>query len=177
MSQRIALVLQRISKSACSDPTTKPGVVLLYGTAAVASKMIGIVEVVKREVQKKGERWWQYCKLEGKLQEWKLKKESGGMRGNARGDGKKEERRTTMRKDQSAEENVITVSGESATPEMMDVDGDEDLDEAFETMVLPRRADAQGGKNKIRNVPMMTIYIAQVPVPGLKALYGEQTNA
>ena len=53
------------------------------------------------------------------------------------------------------------------------------MEEPFETMVNPKEAVDKGGElsgngsgTKVRATPVMTIYFARVPVPGLRELYG-----
>lgn len=45
------------------DPHSKPWVVILQSKAPVASKMITIVEISKREIAKSGGKWFQYNKI------------------------------------------------------------------------------------------------------------------
>ena len=59
--------------------------------------------------------------------------------------------------------------------------GDEEMEDAFESMANFNEADhgkqqsRNGSSRKIRATPVMTIYFARVPVPGLKELYGYAT--
>ncbi|KAF2759710.1 hypothetical protein EJ05DRAFT_474773 [Pseudovirgaria hyperparasitica] len=124
----------------------KPGVVALTAKAGTANKMISVVEIAKRELEKEKLKWFQYSAVGSRIEELKekLKKEEGkGQKGNGRAFG-----------------------GDTADTE--DVNMVEEIEEeAFETMVLPER-------KKVRAVPYLTVYMARVPVQLLKAEYGEQ---
>lgn len=172
MEQKIRNILERLSNFSFADPTIRPGVVVLHAKVEAASKMVGIAELVKREIEKSKGRWWQYSKLEGQILEKKTKpaqRTGGGM---------------TLREWEAqqieAKEAVNTKGGSNAEPEAKDVSSDESGEEeeaAFETMAPPpTRAEmgilAHEGRMKVRATPIMTIYLSRVPVPGLKALYG-----
>ncbi|OCL01325.1 hypothetical protein AOQ84DRAFT_393738 [Glonium stellatum] len=49
--------------------------------------------------------------------------------------------------------------------------GEDEEEEAFETM----RFESGEPRTKVRAVPVMTIYLSRVPIPELKAEFGEQT--
>ena len=59
----------------------------------------------------------------------------------------------------------------------MEVDGEEE-DEAnyFETMKT-RQERVLEGTDKVRAVPVLTVYLSRVPIEKLKVKFGEQTNA
>ncbi|KAI9048617.1 hypothetical protein LZ554_007449 [Drepanopeziza brunnea f. sp. 'monogermtubi'] len=126
-------------------------VVMMYAKAAVVAKMISVAEIVKREVGRGGGKWWQYCVV-GELLE--ARKSKGGE-SQGKGKGRKEERRD---------------KGE-------DGDGEDDgEEEGFETMKTPFER-ALVGKEKVRAMPNMCLYLSRVRIEGLRKAYGEQTNA
>ncbi|KAL9123942.1 MAG: hypothetical protein Q9217_006679 [Psora testacea] len=187
MSQKISLVLGRINHFRIADAKSEPAIVVLYARAAVASKMISIVEIVKKEVEKEGGRWWQYSKLEGRVEELKVKLgrgvkgvkevDDGEKNGDGIVDGNQRGNPKSLPPAEGSEAlEMVNVEGR-APGAGIDVDDAEELEEAFETMALPQRTHAWTEKPKVRNIPVMTIYITRVSVPVLKDLYGEQTNA
>jgi Alba len=122
-------------------PPAKPKVVMLHSKAPVASKMISIAEIVKREIVKNGGKWYQYNKL-GQIVE------------------KKRDRYGGTKKQKS--------SGEDGS---MAEDGDEyaghDSEEEFETMKTPFERAIEG-KPKVRAVPVMTLYLSLVRIDSLR---------
>ncbi|KAL9631777.1 MAG: hypothetical protein Q9164_005708, partial [Protoblastenia rupestris] len=182
MSQKISLVLERIGKSTSAALKLKPGAVVLYAKAAVVSKMISIVEIVKKEIEREGGKWWQYSKLEGRIEALKIKKPKQAKsvrsvdnaeeksRGNA--DGNQSAKTTLVPRSEGSEAGKVVLVKEFGAGEAFNVDDEEDGEEAFETMALPLQAKTEEERKKIRNIAVMTIYIARVPIPGLKELYG-----
>ena len=182
MSQKISLVLERIGKSTSADLKVRPGLVVLYAKAAVVSKMISIVEIVKKEIEREGGKWWQYSKLEGRIEELKIKKpkqaksvrsvDNAEEERRANADGDQSAKTTSVPRSEGSKAGEVVLVKDVGAGEALTVDDEEDGEEAFETMALPRRADTEGEREKIRNIAVMTIYIARVPIPGLKELYG-----
>ena len=175
MSQKIALVLSRI-RVADSATAAKPGVVVLHAKAAVASKMIGIVEIAKKEIEREGGKWWQYSKLEPKVEEMKPK-----LKHKPRQNKTTTEITGEIRNAEPVLEGIEAgkeVDGATQEPgEVVDPDNgevaDDNSEEGFETMISPpQRAALSMEKPKVRSVPVMTIFIGRVPLPALKGLFG-----
>lgn len=174
IESRVRKLLQHVSHFSFVDTKNKPGVVILHAKASVAGKMCSIVEIAKKAVIEEKGKWWQYSKLHGELMDLKPKpvKRSGGGKTLSEWSGEQAENRNG---------NAIGAGGEEDLPMDHLKDGhdseDDEMDEAFEHMA---KAGTQGleimppehGGNKVRNTPIMTIYFARVPVPGLKELYG-----
>lgn len=70
-------------------PPKKPAVVVLQSKAKVASKMVTIAEIVKREIAGKGGKWFQYNCVENILTE--KKKDGQKEKDERRGKGEEEE--------------------------------------------------------------------------------------
>lgn len=148
MSARIArsldVLLRRID---FADAKARPGVVMLYAKAAVAGKLVSVVEVVKREVEGRGSArvgdrggvWFQYSGL---------------------GEG------------------VAVVprrGGGDMGVEEMEVDEEEEgggVDEAVFEMMKTRKERLVEGTEKVRAVPVMTVYLSRVRIEKLKNAYG-----
>jgi hypothetical protein len=122
-------------------PPAKPKVVMLHSKAAVASKMITIAEIVKREIAKAGGKWYQYNKLSQVVEE---KVEKAGSA--------KKDKRTG--EDDSVAENGDEGAGQESEGE-------------FETMKTPFERAIEG-KQRIRAIPVMTVYLSRVRIDSLR---------
>ena len=173
ITQKVRSLRTHLEKFSFADVKARPGVVALYARAIMVSKMISIVEIVKREVEREGGRLYQYSRLESLLGELKRKHPKVEREGeNAPSDGK------TLRVWQAAQGDSIAVSLQPAIGdgEMEEQDKVEE-EEAFETMTEKGPRDPvyvpnSEERKKVRAIPMMTIYLSRVSVPDLKQLYG-----
>ena len=185
MEQKIRNVLERVGRFSFSDAKAKPGVVILHAQARNASKMVTIAELSKREIEKDEGKWWQYTKIEGQVMEMNAKprkpkpRTSGKTLANweAEQESSNTEKPHADTEMEGAAMEPITYK-QPDDPGPMDLDHEEeDEDETFETMVAPAinhraTASSDNGRRKVRAVSVMTIYLARVPVPGLRELYG-----
>jgi len=126
-------------------PPAKPGLVVLHAKAPVASKMITIAEITKREIGKSGGKWFQYNKIEQVVVEQKDRPE------------KTSDEATGVGKPLADADEEGADSGEEDT--------------AFETMKTPFER-ANEGRPKVRAVPIMTIYLARDRIDSLRKAYG-----
>ncbi|MCJ1384726.1 hypothetical protein MMC17_007844 [Xylographa soralifera] len=178
ITQKVRSLRSHLEKFSFADLKAKPGVVALYAKANMASKMISVVEIVKREVEREGGRLYQYSRLESLLEQLKEKKpktEKGGK--NPAVNGK------TLQEWQAAQDGSVEVPLQSATNDVeMEEQDKAEEEEAFETMTEKGPIDQAQMPNseerkKVRAIPTMTIYLSGVPVPDFKQLYGEQAVA
>lgn len=153
IQKKVTRILELLSAFSFVAPT-KPGVVMLYGKAPVASKMITIVEIAKREIAQNGGKWFQYNKVEQTLM---------------------------IREKIDASSKTLGLEGKGMNS--MDLDEAEDIktdDETtgsmFETMKTPFERAIED-RPKFRAIPVMTLYLSRVRVESLKKMHGEQTNA
>lgn len=177
ISDKVKKLLLRVENFSFADPKSKPGIVILHAKSEVASKMVSIVEIARQSIEHDKGKWWQYSKLDGEIAEMKTKFVK--RRGN-------EKTLLEWQKERTGRESrgVEEVGGETvcASQEVQHdqevVDGDEEMEDAFESLVGPKEADqgakepGNGNGRKKRATPVMTIYFARVSVPGLKELYG-----
>lgn len=177
ISEKVKNLLLQVEKFSFADPKSKPGIVVLHAKSEVASKMVSIVQIARQDIERNNGKWWQYSKLDEQVAELKTKAVK------RKDNGKTLEER---QKERAGGENQGwgEVGGETgrASKEAQHghgvVNGDEEMEDAFESMLNPKEVDqgAERSKNgsigKIRATPVMTIYFAKVPVPGLKELYG-----
>ena len=171
MQQKIGLVLERISRSALPDMTSKPGVVILYADAAIANKMISVVEIVKKEVERLDGSWYQYTKLESRMAKSKPKTKL-----QAKGRQASSHKAKQLERLQVEDEDVDTAANEATkapeSEEIMNIDSGSEHEDAFETMTTSQHGDHNVEHVTIRRIPVMIIYIARVPISGLKDVYG-----
>lgn len=177
ISEKVKKLLLRVENFNFADPKSKPGVVVLHAKSDVASKMVSIVQIARQDIEHNNGKWWQYSKLDEQVAELKTKAVKRKDNGKTLEEWQKE--RAEGETQGSGE-----VGGETgrASKEAQHgrgvVNGDEEMEDAFESMLNPKEADqgAEQSRNdnsgKIRATPVMTIYFARVPVPGLKELYG-----
>lgn len=141
----------------------KPAVVAVTARAPFANRMLSVVEIAKRELVGRKSRWFQYSAVVGRVEEMKSEgkgelrhtgsgKTAGGLGGS--GEGKENEAGLDV------EMGDETGGGED----------EEEEEDAFE----PIRFEAEE-RTKVRAVPVMTVYLSRVPIPELKAEFGEQT--
>ncbi|KAI9822738.1 MAG: hypothetical protein M1832_002971 [Thelocarpon impressellum] len=150
IANRVTLILSALSSFTFADPSVKPGLVIVNAKAPVASKAISVIEIAKREIASKGQKWYQYTTLNQLMQTLPEKKAV-----KAKGD--------------------LTI----AETDGLEADGDRTKDagegsdeEAFEHMDTDRTADAESGRKKVRAVPRINVYLSMVRVEPLKELYG-----
>ena len=164
LESKITTLLKHINHFDFADANLKPGIAILSAKAGVASKLCSIVEIAKNAIVQEKGTWWQYSKLQGQMTPLKTKpsKRTGG--------GK-----TLAEWEQEQAGSDIATQGEG--PKTLD-DEDVEMNDAFETMKPPNKTtfwppEQEDEANiKVRDTPVMTIYFARVPVPGLKEIYG-----
>lgn len=148
-SSKIELKVKRALEILAEYPAVPPAkskVIRLHAKAPVASKLITIVEIAKREIKKDGGKWFQYNKVEEIMEEQKPKSQDKGKS-----------------KDKQ--------SGETKTDEGEDKQGSEEDAEEFETMKTPFERSIEG-KPKVRAVPIMITYLSRVRIDTLKKEHG-----
>ena len=177
INEKVEKLLLRVEKFSFADPKSKPGIVVLHAKSEVASKMVSIVQIARQDIERHNGKWWQYSKLDGQVAELKTKAVKRKDNGRTLEEWQKE-------RTEGVNQGWGDVGGETgrASKEAQRghgvVNGDEEMEDAFESMSNPKEADhgaeqsRNGNGGKIRATPVMTIYFARVPVPGLKELYG-----
>jgi hypothetical protein len=143
---KVARTLDTVLKRFSFTGPAKPNIVMLYAKAPVASKMITIIEIVKREVESAGGKWYQYNRLDTEVNVYS-RKAAGAKTGNEVVDG-------------NMEVDVEKNGGESS-----------DEEPAFETMkTTVEKVTGEGSKSRV--MPVMCIYLSRVRIEKLKAAYG-----
>ena len=173
MEPKIRIILERIRQTDQPKSTQKPGVVILHAKADVASKMVGIVEIAKREIQNGGSTWYQYCRLEGQLLPLK-----NGAPAQRNGGGKtiaEWEHEQAKLADTTAQTEPADADGTKSDEDQAMEDENEGEDE--DGPVPPETTAAIANTttketNTIREIPVLFIYLATVPLPALRQAYG-----
>ena len=161
MEQKVRTLLVRTRTLVENDPQSQPGVAVLSAKANVAQKMVGIVEIAKRAIEKEGGNWWQYNKIHGQIVELRKKEKPKRAEGGQR-QCEREKEQTPM------ESNNVTEATRSESAEMSK-DEDEGDEAVFQTMGEQQVMSYEGDRGKVRATPVMTIHLSKVPVPELKA--------
>ena len=148
---------RRLEKFSFADIKAKPQVVALHANAPVVSKMVTVIQIVKKNIEKEKGKWWQYSKLQGQIMELEEtpKKGNGGDK--------------TLREWQRVQAAAGGLVSATANVEDEGVEAG-DGDPAFEMM--DSKDQGIETRKKVRAVPVMTIYMSMVPVKEFKDLYG-----
>ena len=172
IEQKVRTLLLHLSESDYANTKARPTVVMLHAKGDVASKMVSIVEIAKAEIQKENGRLYQYNRLHGETSELKVKKPKRTGTGKTVAEWTKEH--------PGVENPSREISNEHGKHTLDTVDQSEDdleladtAEDAFETMAPPSRGhDILEAGKKVRAYPVLTIYLARVPIPELKDLHG-----
>ena len=172
IEQKVRNLLLRLSRLDNANTTAKPTVVMLHAKGDVAGKMVSIVEIAKAEMQKEDGKLYQYNGLHGETSELKIKKPERTGGGKTVAEWAKEHPGWENHNRETMNECGKYTLGTSDRS-----DDDEEManatEDAFETMAPPiQGCDTTGARKKVRAYPVLTIYLAQVPIPELKDLHG-----
>ena len=182
IESRVRNLLERVGRSYTSEIKVKPGVVILSANADVAGKMGSIVEIAKSKIQEEKGKWWQYTKLDSKVCGLKMKqaKRARGGKKLPERDNEPLEKRTSgdQASIETTDSSVKGQKDEEANDEAEEPFNEtEDIEDDFEVMATTKvrshkTPDGSKEGNKIRDTPIMIIFFAREPVPGLEDLYG-----
>lgn len=172
IQQKVRSLLAHMAKFSCADTKSKPGVVILRAKGDVAAKMISIVEIAKREIEKERGKWRQYSGVHAEITELKeLQMTKGSHAEEALLEWQKQHK-DDVDKEMVEAQQAMKSSETTNEPDLTDVEDD------FEMMgqEAPREVIGSTGetepRKKIRSVPVMMTYMSRVPVPELKQVYG-----
>ena len=170
MQQKVRNLLLRTRMIPENGSKSKPGVVVLTAKADVAQKMVGIVEIAKRAIEKEDGQWWQYNKIHGQMIEPRRKEAKTKQAKKGKIPAEPEEAQT--------EKEGCTIADATRSQETnpqvsaaIDKTGDEDEDDeaAFQTMGEHQVMLNEGNRSKVRAIPIMTIHMSRFSVPELRA--------
>ena len=166
--QKLTLALEKFS---FADLNSKPGVVMLSAPASSAVKMVSIVEITKGAIEKDRAKWYQYSKLHGEIKPLKQKPATRPGGGRTLSEWQTKQKRPR-------EESPVRSMVQEVEETRLGGNEDDDDENAFETMGFAGTGGSKmttlehEAQNKVRAVPVMTIYLSRVPVPGLMEIFG-----
>lgn len=171
IEQKVRNLLLRLSYLDHANTKVKPTVVMLHAKGDVAGKMVSIVEIAKAEMRKEDEKLYQYNGLHGETSELKVKKPERTGGGKTVAEWAKEHPgwENHNRETINACGKYTLGTSDRSDDDVEMADGTED---AFETMAPPIQGyDPMEARKKVRAYPVLTIYLARVPIPELKNLH------
>ncbi|KAI4236526.1 MAG: hypothetical protein LQ349_002490 [Xanthoria aureola] len=166
---KVSNLIARVEKFTFANVSAKPGIVVLQAQGSSASKMISVVEIAKADIGNRGGKWYEYPKLHSELLEYREKQKRRPQEGRTLANVSSG-RSTTEDGGAGTHGTDGGVDGEDDLVHDGGCDSDEEA--AFETVQQPNVGAVVKGKSKVRATSIMTIYLACVPVPGLKDLHG-----
>lgn len=160
-------VVRLVGRFNLADIHMKPTIVVLSSVAKFAGRLIAIVEGAKAQIAADKDKWFQYNELHGVIvpKKPKVEKRIGGGKTLREWD---EEQKSKAKTNEATKATEVTRDGKE---DAMDVDED-----IFQTMVRRKSEDLQLAPgpetDKIRHMPVITVFIARLRVPELAKLYG-----
>ena len=176
LESKISTLLKHVNHFDFADVNLKPGIAVLSAKAGVASKLCSIVEIAKDAIAQEKGTWWQYSKIHGQMIPFKTKppKRTGGGKTVAEWEQEQARSRDEAAAERDRGDEIAKQGHDRKTID----DEDVEMDDAFENMKPPKKSSFWPSEQedepsiKVRDTPVMTIYFARVPVPGLKEIYG-----
>ena len=166
MEQKVNSVVAFLGGNAGEEPRSS-NVVYLCSKAAVASKMVAIVEIAKQALIRPDLKLWQYSSVEGSIQT--MKRKEIGAQSERRGPA--DVPSTGSKQGQQIDEDSITgLSGAQIRGTQNRTFDEEEV--FFETSSNTQRAPAVDFPKRVRNLPILSIYLSNTRISELKARYG-----
>lgn len=172
IQQKVRSLLNHMAKFSFADTKCKPGVVILRAKGDVAAKMISIVEVAKRGIEKERGKWWQYSGVHAETTELKeLQRTEDSYTEKALSEWQKQDKDDVDRVIAEAQQ----ATNDPKTANEPDLTDEEDDFESMNQEAPDEETNATGEsepRKKIRSVPVMMTYMSRVPMPELRETYG-----
>ena len=165
IEQKVRNLILRTKIPGTVDEGTKPDVVVLCAKGGSIAKLVSVVEIAKRAIAAEGGKWFEYTSLNGEITNMKDRKPQ-----------KKEGGKTLREWEKDKSDKAKASSGgqhdviNSEDPFRVTYKDDEEA--AFQTMGRQEIMAYDKNPKKIKLLPQMTTYMAQAPIPGLKAFFG-----
>lgn len=172
IQQKVRSLLNHMAKFSFADTNGKPGVVILRAKGDVAAKMISIVEIAKREIEKERGKWWQYSGVHAEVTELKeLQMTEDPYTEEALLDWQKQHKDDVDRAKAEAQQakNDPKIANE---PDPTDQEDDFELMDQEAPNEETNATGESEPRKKIRSIPVMMTYMSSVPMPELKETYG-----
>ena len=170
--QKVRSLLDHMAKFSFADTKAKPGVVILRARGDVAAKMISIVEIAKREIEKELGKWWQYSGVHAEITELKeLQMTKGSQTEKALLEWQKQHKDEVDRAMDEAQQAMMDPKPpDEPDPPEEEVDFEMMGQEA--SREVTNSTEETEPKKKIRAIPVMITFMSRVPVAELKQAYG-----
>ncbi|KAL9040023.1 MAG: hypothetical protein Q9214_004641 [Letrouitia sp. 1 TL-2023] len=154
INAKIRSLLFHFEQGSASKTSSQQRVVVLRAKAKVASKLITVVEIAKKEIESKKGEWWQYSNVTARYEnftkvEWPL-------------DDQKEPVNRSKEPQKDAKPLLDNNSARTL----------DDSQDEFEEMSLIDPGSRVQGQNKLGAVTILTIFLASTSIPKLKELFG-----
>ncbi|KAI3394674.1 hypothetical protein diail_2421 [Diaporthe ilicicola] len=143
INKKVTQVLSHLGHVDLFSPSSIPGVMMVHARAHDANKMVTVMEIAKRQMNKAGQPWYQYNRVY---------EVADGRGPGANGTGRKE--------DQTVIENTV-LEGQGADGGDDD-DAFEPVETAFERAIRERPAEES-------KATYMSIFLSRVPMPELQS--------
>lgn len=170
INQKVSSLLKSLEMFNFNDTNAKPAVVVLTAKASTVAKMISIVEIVKRSIDREKTRWYEYSRLHGEIAELKVKAPKMVNRGKSLQDRKQEQDEVVPGETPHAVESVDAQMAELEVKAVDETDF-EKMDSATMRAIGTSLEEPEPRK-KARAVPVMVTYMTRVSIPEFKAAYG-----
>ena len=165
IQQKVRSLLDHMAKFSFADTKAKPGIVMLRAKGVVAAKMISIVEIAKREIEKERGKWWQYSGVHAEITELK-----GFQAEEALSEWQKQHRDEVDRTMGEAQQEMID-SKTANEPHPTEEDDFEMMGQEVPHNLVTL-GEQKETRKKIRAIPVMMTFMSRVPVAELKQAYG-----
>ena len=170
INQKVSSLLKSLEKFNFADMNAKPGVVVLTAKSNTAAKMISIVEIAKRSIDKEKARWYEYSRLHGEITELKVKAPQIVNGGKSSQDRKQGQDEVVPGAAPRAVESEDVHMAESEVKAADEADF-ENMDSAT-VRAIGTSLEEPEPRKKVRAVPVMVTYMTRVSIPEFKAAYG-----
>lgn len=166
--QVVQAVVSLVGRFRMPEVHIKPTIIVLSSPAKSAAKLIAIVEAAKSQIVADQDNWFQYNEMHGVVvpQMPRFEKRISGIILQQW----VKDQHTKVEVKKAAKASAAAEAAEAANEDVMDVDED-----VFQTMVRRKSEDSHAPDaehQKIRHLPVITVFIARLHVPELAALYG-----
>ncbi|KAI4144784.1 MAG: hypothetical protein LQ340_006534, partial [Diploschistes diacapsis] len=171
IEQKVRVLISHLSRFNFLDSDVKPGVVVLRAKSNTAGKLISVVEIAKRDIESQGRggKWYQYSRVSGELREIPRNRTKKEQKESVRSVVFSETAGKSFKDWEATKEQLRGGKDKEVakSAEGMGIGQEDDGDEAFETMIDPEHQH-KPQDTKLRNIPILTIYMARVPLPEMK---------
>ncbi|KAI4212512.1 MAG: hypothetical protein LQ351_004764 [Letrouitia transgressa] len=143
----------------CSAPekSSQQRVVVLRAKAKVASKLVTVVEIAKKEIECSKGRWWQYSNVTARYEKFMMAERP------------LDDRKVPVNRSEKLQQDAQTsLKNDSAST----INDSQDEFEEMSLIGCNGSGSWKQGQNKVKAVTILTIFLASTSIPKLKELFG-----